>query len=358
MALPKQLRNQIKQGQKIEEHLREEQKKADGENPNVVAQQEIDTLLEEVTPPTEEPKGEEKPKAPVTELHPNKDEGGDPESPPEIKPERTDWKHKYSVLKGKYDVEVPRLSQDLREYKDRVTALEDKITGLAAAPAPQEELPRTDFTTEEIADYGEDLLDVIGRKARGIVEQEYAPKMGELEQQVDSLQKQLGETGQRVAKAEENEVFTQLDREVENWREINVDPEFHAWLDQIDPFSGVSRKDLMLQAFARKNAHQVKAFFETYKQENAAVISPSTAASPSGQGGEDAATLNLENYVAPGTPRTGGQADAPRAKREWTRADISKFFSDVQKGHYKSRPDDKARIEADIVAASREGRIK
>lgn len=344
MGLPKQLRNQIKAGQEIEDQLRKEQ--AEG-GTNDKSQEEIDSLLAEVTiqdPPT----------ADVTELHPKVS----PE--PEPKPERTDWKQKYSVLKGKYDAEVPRLSENLRDAKDRISNLEDKITAPPVPPAEPEPAPaRTDFTAEEVADYGEDLLEVIGRKARSIVESEFKPHIQTLENQVTQLTTQLGETGQRVAKQETNEVFAQLDGTVQNWRKINVDPEFHEWLDQVDPFSGETRKVLMLRAFNRKNAHQVKAFFDSYMQENATLNPIPTDPTPSGQGGtQPGSTLDLTNYIAPGTPRSGGYAGAPKDKRVWTNVEIGSFYSDVQKGRYKTRPDDKARIEADIVAATREGRIR
>lgn len=355
MALPKQIRNQIKQNEEITEAMHKEQ--ADARKiAEDAAQAEIDSLLAEVEP-KEKSEGEEQPKAEVTELHPAK-EGGDPE--PE-KVERTDWKQKYHVLQGKYDAEVPRLSSDLRESTKRIQTLEDRISELAAAPKeePKESKLRDEFTAEEIADYGEDLLDVIGRKARQIVEAEYKPQIAHLETTVSTLKSQLGETGQRVGKFEQNEVFAQLDASVENWRKINVDPKFHGWLDQIDPFSGEPRKSLLLKAFDRKNAHQVRAFFERYIEENAAVSPNPTDPSPSGQGGtESGSTLDLNDYVAPGTPKGGaGTAGAPKDKRVWKSSEIGKFYSDVQKGRYKSRPEDKIRIEADIVAATREGRV-
>lgn len=352
MGLPKQVREQIKQGKEIEDQLRKE---AEEGGTTDKSQEEIDNLLAEVDP---EVKPKEKPTADVTELHP-KPEGGDPEvtPEPEPKPERTDWKQKYSVLKGKYDAEVPRLSESLRDANTRITSLEDKLT---ATPQPEPEpaaAPRTEFTPEEIADYGEDLMDVMGRKAREIVESEYRPQIDQLSTEVTTLKQELGTTGKRVEKQETNEVFAQLDGTVKDWRNINVDPAFHEWLDQVDPFSGETRKNLMLNAFNRKNAHQVRAFFDKYAEENATVSQGSTAA-PSGQGGENTATLDLNDYVAPGQPRSGGDAGAPTDKRVWTNAEVGSFYSDVQKGRYKTRPEDKARIEADIIAATREGRIR
>lgn len=356
MGLPKQVRDQIKQGKEIEDQLRKEAEEGGTKDKS---QEEIDKLLAEVTPPEGTPP-EGEPAATVTELHP-KPEGGDPEvaPEPEPKPERTDWKQKYSVLKGKYDAEVPRLSEQVRTANDRITSLEDRIAAMAPAPAPEPEpAPRTDFTSEEVADYGEDLLDVIGRKARAIVESEYAPQIQTLTAEIGTLKVQLGETGQKVAKQETNEVFAQLDGTVKDWRKVNVDPAFHVWLDQVDPFSGDTRKNLMLNAFNRKNAHQVKAFFDKYAEENATVI-PNPAANPSGQGGtQTTATLELGDYIAPGQPRSGGDVGAPTDKRVWTNAEIGAFYSDIQKGRYKTRPEDKARIEADIVAATREGRIR
>ena len=357
MALPKQIRNQIKQNEEITDAIHKDQ--ADLRKiAEDAAQAEIDSLLAEVEP-SEKKEGEEQPKAEVTELHPAKEEGGDPPSTPEQKVERIDWKQKYHVLQGKYDAEVPRLSSDLRDANRRIETLEDRISDLASKKETPEEPARSDFTPEEIADYGEDLLDVIGRKARQIVQSEYEPKIDELETTVTTLKSQLGETGQRVGKFEQNEVFAQLDASVENWRKTNVDPKFHEWLDQVDPFSGETRKVLLLRAFDRKNAHQVRAFFERYNEENAAVSPTPTEPSPSGQGGtESGSTLDLGNYVAPGTPKGGaGTAGAPKDKRRWTSAEIGRFYSDVQKGRYKSRPEDKLRIEADIVAATREGRV-
>jgi len=360
MALPKQVRKQIKQGEEIEAQIRKEQNEAGATD---TSQAEIDSLLNEVegTPSLEgtQPEGAP-PTDNVTNLHPPVEEG-DSTSPTEPPKERTDWKQKYSVLKGKYDAEVPRLSHDLREAGARITNLEDKLTELAAAPIaqPSAEPPRTEFTKEEIADYGEDLLDVMGRKARAIVAEEFAPKIDSLNAELTTLKSTIGETGQRVAKQETNEVFAQLDREVENWRETNVDPEFHGWLDQVDPYTGETRKNLMLAAFNRKNAQQVKAFFMNYAKENAAVIPESAASTPSGQGGpQSGARLDLGEYVAPGTPKAGSDVGAPREKRTWTSKEIGQFYSDVQKGRYRARPDDKARIEADIVSATTEGRVQ
>lgn len=348
-GLPKQIRQQIKTGKQIEEKITAELLERDGPDQ---AQADIDILMAEVDP---EAKPEAKPKADVTELHPDKPEEGATDVPSEVepKPERTDWKQKYNVLQGKYDAEVPRLSSDLREALGRITKLEKD---LVVEPSKPVEPPKSAITDEEISDYGEDLIDVIGRKAKEIAQNEFQPVVDGLKKQLSYLQDQIGVTGQRVAKQEQNEVFAVLDREVKDWRKINLAPEFHDWLEQADPFSGQTRKRLMLDAFETKNALRVKAFFDSFVKENA-VVTPTSTPPPAVEAGASA-TLELSDYIAPGKPSsTSGQAGAPKEKRIWTNKEIGKFYSDCQKGHFKKRPDDRTRIEADIMSAINEGRV-
>lgn len=332
MALPKQVRKQIKDVKNIESDITAG---LEAEGTGDKTQEEIDALLLEVEPgegaPVEEPPGN------VTELH------------PEPEPKRTDWKQKYNVLQGKYDAEVPRMAADLRQALDRIAELEKP---------PVVEIPEVSVLTDaEIEDYGTDLIDVIERKAREMARTEFEPMISDLRTQVTSLTQQIGVTDQRVAVREQNDVFALLDRDVKDWRTINMSQDFKDWLVLADPFSGQTRQKLLLEAFDAKDAHRVKHFFEGFLKENAAVTT-STAVPPAGEAG-NSATLQLADYIAPGTPKTStGQAGAPKEKRVWSNKDIASFYSDVNKGHYKKRPEDKARIEADIVAATREGRIK
>jgi hypothetical protein len=63
--------------------------------------------------------------------------------------------------------------------------------------------------------------------------------------------------------------------------------------------------------------------------------------------------------VAPGTQNAGtvGAQDGS-GKRVWSRAEITKFYSDVQAGKYKANPERRKALEADIFAAQREKRIR
>ena len=334
MALPKQIRKQMEDVKNIETDINAVLVAEDKVDQS---QAEIDALLEEVTPTAE-----------VTKLHPDKTEDPTGEAP---KPERTDWKQKYNVLQGKYDAEVPRMAGELRTALSRIGEFEIK----SEAPVHIPEEVKAVLTPEEIADYGEDLIGVIERKAREMAEHTFEPMVADLRNQVTMLSQKVGVTGQKMEAREQNEVLAMLDRDVKDWRVVNTSQAFKDWLELVDPFSGQTRKKLLLDGYDAKDALRVKSFFEGFLMENAAV-SPGTTEAPAGEAGNPS-TLKLEDYVAPGTPKGGGQAGAPKEKRKWTRKEVGAFYSGVQKGHYKNRPEDKARIEADIVAATTEGRI-
>ena len=58
-----------------------------------------------------------------------------------------------------------------------------------------------------------------------------------------------------------------LDAYVSNWREINKDPKFVAWLREYDPGSVHKRHQLLLDAFSRRDAHETIQYFNRYKAE-------------------------------------------------------------------------------------------
>jgi len=60
--------------------------------------------------------------------------------------------------------------------------------------------------------------------------------------------------------------------------------------------------------------------------------------------------------VAPGRSRNTGAPSNSNA-RTYSPVDIQKFFNDVRSGKYKGREQERDRIERDIFAAQRDGRI-
>ena len=77
---------------------------------------------------------------------------------------------------------------------------------------------------------------------------------------------------------------------------------------------------------------------------------------PSAQSTRPSPNPQLQKQVAPGRSRSGSAPNSGEPAT-YTPADITQFFTDVRKGKYKGREDERGRIERDIFAAQAEGRI-
>ena len=261
------------------------------------------------------------------------------------------FEHKYKVLQGKYDAEVPALHGQLKQLQSELTSVQSLLANLKQP----EKVDESSFTAEkllsedEIDEYGPEMIDIIRRAAR----EEFGPKMARLEKENESLREMLSNVSTTVSESARDNVIESLTSAIPNWREINTDTKFISWLDEREVFSGARRHDLLTQAFENNDAARVIAFFKSYLDENATV---QPTAQPA-QAPTQEPKVDLMSMAAPGTPKTDPQVGAQKDKRVYTHQEIAAFYRDVQKGLYKNNPAEKEAIERDIIAAGPEGRI-
>jgi hypothetical protein len=153
---------------------------------------------------------------------------------------------------------------------------------------------------------------------------------------------------QRQALNSEQMFWSELSAEVPDWREINAEQGFHNWLLEVDPLSGVARQSYLDNAQNQLDARRVAGFFKTWQSMNGG----SVAQSP-----RSVASSQLEKQISPGRGRTSASSMTANEAKAYNRTDVAKFFDDVRKGLYKGREQERDRIERDIFAAQREGRI-
>lgn len=350
-ALPKAVQKQIAEANAVAEQL----------------QKEREDKLKLVEQPPEAPPAEPAPAAGAAE---NVDETPPAEGKEAPQPEA--WEQKYRVLQGKYNAEVPRLQRQLNDLMGRFEQTTQQLTatqnmlaslhqqraapsaGQAAAPAGQSKLVKD----EEIRDYGPDLIDVMRRVAR----EEVAPVVDQtiqpVKQQLEQVNRQASQVADRTLQTEQEKLFATLDKEIPDWRTVNRDEGFLAWLGQPDPYSGEQRGVLLKRAYERLDIPRVLTFFRGYRNENAVVTPPAAAPAPATEAAAGP-QQKLENLVAPGTPKAGSTgAPSTAGKRIWTQAEIKKFYSDCAAGRYARMKDRRDEIERDIFAAQLEGRIR
>ena len=152
---------------------------------------------------------------------------------------------------------------------------------------------------------------------------------------------------QQQKSSSEKQFWDDLNREVPNWSDINKSPDFQSWLLEVDPLTGINRQTYLEDAQRKLDSGRVINFFTAFAQVNG--IDNSARDKSATQSAE------LQKQVAPKRGRAGQPVS--NEARTYTPKDIEKFFSDVRKGKYKGREDERARMERDIFAAQQENRI-
>jgi hypothetical protein len=351
MALPKQVQQQADEAERLAKELGLVSDEGEQPTAEVVdikeAETEQPTAEVEVSeaPAAEEPVAVEAEAAPV-------------EQPVEKK---EDFEQKFKTLQGKYDSEMARTRSELAEMRQQLQHAQVALSATqqaqeaAAAEEPKAEQPS--ITNEEVSDYGEELLDVIGRKAVLALN----PVLEPILQRLHTLEQGTKTVEQRQHMSERDKVYAALNEQVADWQQINRNDEFKAWLGQVDPYVGALRGDLLNQAFEANDSQRVLAFFKGYLKEQTTVQTddPAPNAQPATPA-QQAAQVDLETLVTPGaaTEATTASAQMDDAAGIITQAEIAAFYADVRRGRYKGKDAERAALEQRIVDAANNGRVR
>ena len=299
------------------------------------AEEALQRLQQARQPQQTQPEGETPPGDPTP---PSTESSGGISAPPEAQapaPQNTPpaegddkWEARFKTLSGKYNAEVPRLHAAIKERDAKLNSLTEEVEALKVKlTTPQEKLVKP----EEVNEFGEPLVDLIRRAAR----EEVQVKDGEIAELRRKLEQLSGTATANV----EVSFYDRLGMAVPDWRVINDDPEFHAWLGEVDDLTGMQRQDILSQAEEKRDADRVARFFSAFKK----VQQDKSAAS----------STSLESQVAPEATRT---PEAPKGKKLWTRGEIAAFYAADRRGEYTE--EQAAAIDAEIQAAIREQRVR
>ena len=248
---------------------------------------------------------------------------------PEDHKQDDSWEHRYKVLSGKYNAEVPRLAAENRDLKGRLTSLEAMVEGLKNAPPAQRE---SLVKPEEVEEYGDGLVDLIRRAARDEISSKDA-EINELRLKLDTFQNTAN-------KSVEINFYDDLANRVPDWVSINDDDGFLKWLEEYDELTGQRRQDLLSQAEGERDARRVANFFLTWKRQN--------------ETRQDTANRKLE---AQAVPKAARAAETPSSgRRTYTRAEISEFYAKARRGEISAK--DMVAVETEIQKAMLENRIR
>lgn len=259
------------------------------------------------------------------------------------------YEKRYKSLQGMYNADTARLRTDNQQLNSRVAQLEQLLSSLSSAPQPSAHTAEKLVTEKDVEEYG-DSIEVMRRVTREEVAASQR-RIAELEHMLKQVQTsvlpRVEQVAQRQAVTAEQAFWSELSAVVPAWRDVNADQNFHQWLLDTDPLTGLTRQTYLEDAQRNLDVRRVAAFFTSWQGMNGqSTAQPSRSASDS----------QLDKQVAPGRSR-GGASPSTSAPKTYSSKDIAKFFDDVRKGNYRGKEAERDRIERDIFAAQRENRI-
>jgi hypothetical protein len=289
------------------------------------AEETPEEATEAAEPEATQPSADDRPEEPA--------ERGTPARESSVNSELEAYKARYNTLMGKYNSEVPRLQGEIRQLRQQLQLLQEST----ATPKESKRSEESLVSPDEIEDYGADFTDFIRR----IV----AESMREHERLKPTAARAAEPAGGPAADGNAmSSVFSVLDVEVPQWREINTHPQFASWVDSYDPILGTTRRQALLEAYQQGNGYRVAAFFQSFLRQESVPA-------------RETPKKELSQISGPGE---SGSGPPPRAgsKKIWSRAEIQAFYHKVRRGVYRDNPKQQALIEQQIAEAMREGRIE
>ncbi len=254
-------------------------------------------------------------------------------------PSPDDWEHKYQVLQGKYNTEIPRLSDMLSKQMEDNQKLTARIEALEQRRQP--ELDDSQGAGETSDDDLKTLAEQYPALYKGILaaaKQEASKASKKVEGKVDTIARDY--QAERKLK-----YYKDLTDSVPNWEKINAHPVFIKWLNERDRYSGQTKQNLLNNAFNGNDVSTTVTFFTDFMKEKGIRNSNSQV--------RDA------DEIAPSgsSAGTGGRIVRP-GLTTITRAVIDKFYSDRARGRFSGTEEEARKFEARIMQAVRDGKVK
>lgn len=309
--LPAHIQRQVEEAEAIEAAIAAEQ-----------AARETPTDTQPVEAPVEAPVAETVPEPQVKAL---------PDA------EEETWHSRFNTLQGKFNAEVPRLYEQLRESNKAIADLRAELDRKNQQPEPVQ-VAQT-VTSEDEEAFGSDLIAVMKKVAK----QEAA----EAAKQAEALTRTVDRKVDAVLKDQEvtagEKFMGAIAKAVPDWEVVNADPKWLDWLGEYSPETGAPRQAALDAATDSLDSNRAIALFKLFKS-----LQPAPVAAP------DKTQQELQSQVAPA--KTAAPTSNPSPDRIWTGADYERAY-DVRLINTMSESE-VTELQAEAERAYNEGRIR
>lgn len=221
----------------------------------------------------------------------NNPEQGNPESSnaPEPKqgtpvnqdPKSEDWEQKYKVLQGMFNSQVNSLQEKVRKLESQsdssqaveqlqaqIQTLQHDNSQLKQALQEQESSKPAQLNPYLVDEYGNDFAQAVAEQAEILVNDRISKVTSEYDAKIAELTNQNQSTAQNLQQVSSDTRLQTLkgilkQQNVE-WDITNDDPAFHAWLSEIDQYSGAQRQQLLEHAFNSGDMQRTARFYTDF----------------------------------------------------------------------------------------------
>jgi len=235
---------------------------------------------------------------------------------------------------------VNKKDSEIEQMRLLLAQLSQRVEQPAAQAAPTSLV-----TSKDEEDFGSDMVD-LGRR---VATEVFNNMIKSVNERLAKMEQSIAGVSNATTKIVEGSFDEALTRQVPNWEAVDKDPEFIAWLNEEDGFSGRTKLELLQHAYSSGNLKSTVAIFKAFEAMKAPVAAP--AAEPAA----DPAS-NVAKFIAPGKSRSAAAPVAQVAQAKiWGSSDISKLYED--KRNRRITEEEFVKQESDLFAAQREGRI-
>lgn len=279
-----------------------------------------------------------------------------PETPVTPAPKDEDtpeyWRKRFEVMQGKYNAEVPRMADQIRELSDQ---LRDFATRQAPAPAAQEQQPPTDAVKTVIGRIAETYGDEL---ANDFLELAQTIASTTAKETVQPMQAELAQVKTTSTKNAQQSFEDALSSRVSNWRQVYDDPQFGRFLStSVEPMSGLSYESLFTHANQSWDLDRIAYFFTMFNESQEAAASQRTT-TPTAPEAPPVTPAPPAHLVTPARRGGGMQTQMENAQGQiYTAKQINDFYKDVLDGKYRGQDEKVRRLKADYAKAAAEGRV-
>ena len=172
------------------------------------------------------------------------------------------------------------------------------------------------------------------------------------QEELKQLSAKVDAQGATVVRSREDQFFSNLNGSVKDWETINKSPEFLLWLSERDKYSGLTRRELLLDGYQKLDAVRVAGFFEDFvASQEPDPVTPAPPATPT------PAPAPAKSIVPPSVPNRRPIDPAFQAPEIITASEIDRFYKDLQRNRYVGREDEAAKLDMKYSLAVTQGRV-